>query len=125
MPIHVLDSEGLPPPAIERTLAHHFLGRPNALAKNILYSLIGGRRRFAELRPLLAGKSDNNLADALELLKDEHVVDQFIDVRTRPATKLYELSPFGLLVVDWMRRYEVLDEIAEARREIDSPAAPA
>lgn len=118
MAIHQLDAEGLPPAGIERTLAHHFLGRPNALAKNILYSLIGGRRRFADLRPLLGGKSDNNLADALELLMDEHVVDQFIEVRTKPSTKLYELSPFGLLVVDWMRRYEVLDEIAEARREL-------
>ena len=125
MPIHVLDREGLPPPAVERTLAHHFLGRPNALAKNILYSLIGGRRRFADLRPLLGGKSDNNLADALGLLMDEHVVDQFIDVRTKPVTKLYELNPLGLLVVDWMRRYEVLDEIAEARRDLSPHPANA
>src|SRR2546422_9319002 len=101
MVMHTLDAEGLPPAGIERTLAHHFLGRPNPLAKNVLYSLIGGRRRFADLRPFLAGKSDNNLADSLDLLMEEHVVDQFIDARTKPHTKLYELSPFGLLVVDW------------------------
>jgi DNA-binding HxlR family transcriptional regulator len=89
------------------------------LAKDILYSLIGGRRRFTELRPLLRGKSDNNLADALRLLMDEHAVDQFIDPRARPAIKLYELSPLGLLVVDWMRRYEVLDEIAQAREDLN------
>ena len=120
MTVHALDAEGLPPTGIERTLAHHFLGRPNPLAKNILYGLIGGRRRFADLRPLLAGKSDNNLADALHLLMEEHAIDQFIDPRTKPASKLYELSPFGLLVVDWMRRYEVLDEIAQARQDLNA-----
>lgn len=125
MTLHVLDAEGLPPAGIERALAHHFLGRPNPLAKNILYSLIGGRRRFADLRPLLRGKSDNNLADALRLLMEEHAVDQFIEPRTRPAVKLYELSPFGLLVVDWMRRYEVMDEIAEARHDLSPQPAHA
>lgn len=125
MALHQLDAKGLPPPGIERALAHHFLGRPNPLCRRILNSLIGGRRRFSDLRPLVGGRSDNNLADALELLMEEGVVDQFLDARNKPVTKSYELTSLGLLVVDWMRRYEFLDEIQEARALLDRPGAAA
>lgn len=117
MVTEVLDEEGVPLPGIERKLAHQFLGRDNPLAKRIIYALLGGARRNAELVPLLEGKSPNNLTNALRLLEETNIVVPMVDARIRPPAKSYRLSTFGLLVADWMRRYEFLDEMKAMGRD--------
>ncbi len=117
MVINKLDAEGLPAAHVEQTLAHHLLGRPNPLARHVVYALIGGPRRNSELAP--GGRSDNNLTQVLKLLRDEGIVWTVTDARTRPAQTAYALSPLGFLVVDWMRRFEFLAEMrsgADARQ---------
>lgn len=122
MTLNRLNPDGLPPPGIERSLAHHFLGRPNPLCKNILYALVGGPRRYSELEPLLSGRSKNNLTDALALLEAEDVIIPVHDARTQPPTSAYRLSGTGLLVVDWMRRFEFLEDVQSARARLATPA---
>lgn len=123
MPMEILDDEGVPLPGIERRLAHKFLGRDNPLAKRVVYSLLGGARRNAELVPLLEGASPNNLTNVLRLLEDANIIVPMVDARARPAAKSYRLTTFGLLVVDWMRRYEFLDDLKAMGRD-PAVAAP-
>ena len=111
----------MPIPGIERKLAHHLLGRENPIARQVLYALLGGPRRHAELKPY-AGNSPNNLTQALDLLRAEHLIVDVSDRRQKPVQVAYQLTTFGLLVVDWMRRYEFLDEIPVHRAELSSPA---
>ncbi len=118
------DDEGVPLAGIERKLAHQMLGRDNPLAKRVIYALLGGARRHAELVPLLEGTSPNNLTHALRLLEDANVIVPVVDARTRPPAKSYRLTTFGLLVLDWMRRYEFLDELEQLHGH-DALAAPA
>lgn len=112
------------PAGFERTLAHRFLGSENPLAKRILYALVGGPRRSDELARLVHGNGPNDLTDAIRLLEGAHVVVGMVDARTKPTATAYRLSTFGLLVVDWMRRYEFLDELATLH-DHPSLAAPA
>ena len=123
MVINVLDKDGVPPAGIERTLAHHLLGRPNRLAKQVVYALVGPVRRNGELAHLTGGSSDNNLTQALKLLKNEAIIATVVDARTRPSAVAYKLTPLGYLVVDWMRRYEWLDEMKQPHPETAPPAA--
>lgn len=125
MALNVLDEAGLPPAGIERTLAHHFLGRRSRLAQRILYALVGGPRRNAEFVPLLEGKSPNNLTKTLRLLEDEGVILPVVDGRTLPPAKGYRLSGLGYVVVDWMRRYEFLEDLEAARAQFAPPSAHA
>ena len=122
MTMNALDHDGLPPDGIERTLAHHLLGRPNRLAKQVLYALVGPPRRNGELASLTGGKSDNNLTQTLKFLQDEAIVGTVVDARTRPPAVAYKLTPFGFIVVDWMRRYEWLDELKQPHPETSPPA---
>jgi DNA-binding HxlR family transcriptional regulator len=124
MALEVLDEDGVPLAGVERKLAHHFLGRENPLAKRVVYALIGGPRRNAGLVPLLEGGNPNNLTHTLRLLQATHMIVPMVDARTKPAAKAYRLSTFGLLVADWMRRYEFLDELEELHRH-PSVASPA
>lgn len=120
MTLNVLDAEGLPRADIEITLAHHLLGRPNPLAKQIVYALFGSPRRNGELAQLTGG-SDNNLTQVLKLLRDEGIIGTIVDARTRPAAVAYKLSPFGYLVADRMRRYEWQDELVQDRSRAAHP----
>jgi DNA-binding HxlR family transcriptional regulator len=122
MTMNILDDEGLPQGGIERTLAHHLLGRRNRLAKQVVYALVGPPRRNGELTHLTGGRSDNNLTQALRFLQDEAIVGTVVDVHTRPAAVAYKLTPFGYLVVDWMRRYEWLDELKQPHPDTAPPA---
>ncbi len=117
MPLNVLDKEGLPPAGIERKLAHHILGRQNTIAKRVVYGLLGGPRRNGELLPY-AGKSPNNLTQVLKLLRAEGVIVDVADTRATPPQVAYKLTTLGLLVVDWMRRYEFLDDVSAHRSPI-------
>jgi DNA-binding HxlR family transcriptional regulator len=117
MVINRLDADGVPLEGIERKLAHHFLGRGNPIAKQILYALLGGSRRNAELMPL-AKASPNNLTQGLARLKDEGLIVNVVDRSAPPGQVSYQLTTFGLVVVDWMRRYEFLDEIPFHRTQL-------
>lgn len=125
MAMNVVDKAGLPPAGIERTLAHHILGRRSHLAYRILYALVSGPRRNAEFVPFLEGKSPNNLTKTLKLLEDEGVLLPVVDGRTLPPAKGYRLSGLGYAVVDWMRRYEFLDDFEAARAQFAPPSAAA
>lgn len=106
--IHVHDREGLPPERLEYGLAHQYMGQSNPLVRDILYGLVGQPKRYSELKPLLRGKKDNNLTNALENLLDDGVIDQRVDARRKPATYLYQLTELGKLVVFKMEQFNLI-----------------
>ena len=117
MAMNVLDEEGLPPAGVEPRLAKHILSRPNPLAKKVVYALVGAPRRNAELARLTGGKADNNLTAVLKFLKAEGLIGTVYDLQTRPAATAYVLTSTGLLVADWMRRYEWFDDLQHGHPE--------
>ncbi|MBI2078331.1 MAG: helix-turn-helix transcriptional regulator [Euryarchaeota archaeon] len=114
MPIHRLDAQGLPPDDIEYKLAHHLLGAASPLQRDVLYALLGRPKRFTELRPLVKGRSDNNLTHALKALRLEGVIDQRVESATRPPAWVYELSDLGIDVVRVMERLGALQVASRA-----------
>ncbi len=111
--IHRLDSRGLPPADLEVRLAG--LALENPLYGRLLERLGATPKRYGELKPLLAGKADNNLTNALKRLQAEGLVDQLVDPRLAKAdATLYCLTHLGLQVLFTIKTIQTLQN---AKRE--------
>jgi DNA-binding HxlR family transcriptional regulator len=99
---------------VEYRLAHALLGNTNPLDRAIVVSLVGRPRRYSELKGLLEGKADNNLTMALERLRRDGLIDQFVNARKRPIVKSYQLTELGVLVVFRMNQMLPAHESAQA-----------
>lgn len=71
----------------------------NPLDRAIAMTLIGRPHRYAELEPLLRGKGDNNLTQALRRLRDEGIIQMRTNFRASPRYDYYELTDLGIDVV--------------------------
>jgi DNA-binding HxlR family transcriptional regulator len=103
----------LPEPDIEYRIAHALLGSAHGLDRAIVGALAGRPRRYSELKPLLKGKTDNNLTMALERLRRDGVIAQSVDTRKKPVLKTYELTQLGVLVL--LRMHEMIPAHESAR----------
>ncbi len=81
---------------IEYALAHELLAR-DGLPLAILEALVGQPHRWSELKPLLAGKGDENLRKALLSLRNKGLVRPGVDLASKQ--KVYALSNLGRLTI--------------------------
>lgn len=112
-----------PPPAedVEYHHAHRLLGQDNPLDRRIVEDLVGRPRRYGELKGLLDGKRDHNLTMALDRLRRDGIIDQRIDVATKPPVKSYELTNLGIQVV--LRMHEMIPAHVSAQILLRGQAA--
>lgn len=111
--IHQLDADGLPPADLEIRLAG--LALENPVYGKILERLTATPKRYSELRPLLAGKPDNNLTNALKRLRAEGLVDQMVDPRlAKRDAHLYCLTHLGVQVLFTMKVAQTAHQLADA-----------
>ena len=112
-PIETVDpASHVPHPGIEYRIAHYLLGPGNdvALARRVIDALVGHPKRYADLRPLLGGKSDNHLTRVVKWLDGTGLVWK------RAASDgevLYELDALGKSV---LRKLAALEEAEAWRR---------
>ena len=88
-----------PEPELEYRLAYRLLGARSDLDRRVLGALVGRPQRFSELTRVLAGRSDSTLTQSLARLARDGLVRSRIHARSRPTTKVHELTPLGALVV--------------------------
>src|SRR5687768_15065954 len=88
----------LPPEDVEYRLALRCLVQDPPLDRQILETLVGGQRRYRDLKGLLKGRNDNVLTKALARLRLDGVINQGIDLDF-DAERTYGLSELGKLVV--------------------------
>lgn len=98
------------PEAHELQLAHELLGQGEGLQAKILHRLIGRPLRYSELKPLLEGRSDNNLTVALRRLQEMGLVSRRTDARRKPPVHAYELTPLGVQVILAMESIRPIEE---------------
>ena len=96
----------------ELAIAVRLLGQESGLDLEILDSLVGRPQRYADLQDLLKGRNDTVLNRALSRLRDEGVIQQRLEVRTR--TKLYGLTALGKLVIYRLQQMRPHHESIEA-----------
>lgn len=88
--------DGLSDPDV---LAYRLVARESPLDRAVLLELVGRPKRYAELKPLLGDKGDNNLTVALKRLQEWGLIERRTDARQEPAVHTYELTPLGIQVV--------------------------
>lgn len=90
------EDEGIPDPDV---LAYRLIARESPLDRAILHELIGRPKRYADLKPLLGEKADNNLTVALKRLQEWGLIERRTDARREPVVHSYELTPLGIQVI--------------------------
>lgn len=88
---------------VEYRLALELLNQ-EPLSMAILEALMGERRRYSELRPLLDGRNDNVLTKALRRLQDDGIIQAGLSRDLQHKT--YGLTGLGKLVI--FRAHEML-----------------
>lgn len=113
----------LPEPDVEYRLAHQLAGKENPLDRQILESLVGGPRRYGELRPLLGARGDHVLTKSLQRLMHTGTIEQFLTSKGKGMERGYGLTQLGILVV--FKLHEMVPihaSIAAWKRSQASPA---
>ena len=89
------------PPAGEGEfkLAHRLMGAEGDLDRRVLGALVGRPRRFGELKPLLATRTEANLTQALRRLTRDGLIIQRAADWDDPSVKTHELTPLGTRVL--------------------------
>ena len=105
-----------PPQNWASTLAKT-LERGNPLDRSVALVLVGRPHRYAELRPLLHGKGDNNLTQALRRLRGEGVIQMRTNFRVDAPYDYYELTDLGIDVVLTLAERRALDKLAMLARD--------
>lgn len=106
----------LPEPDVEYKLAAHILGKDDRLDRDILEALVGGPRRYSELKPLLGKRRDNVLTKALDRLRKNGTIRQLADLSGKSVAKSYALTQLGILVVFRLHEMVPVHEAIEAAR---------
>lgn len=96
----------MPLPGVEYRLAHYLMGPGDdvALGRRVLDSLVGRPQRYRDLRPLLRGKTDNQLTIVLRWLVEEGLA--FTQGAPGHKGTLYELDILGAFVIRKMAAFE-------------------
>lgn len=80
-------------------------------------TLVGRPHRYAELKPLLRGKGDNNLTQALKRLELESLIQMRTNFRAKPRYDYYELTDLGVDVVFGLAERRAIDRLAAMARD--------
>lgn len=89
----------------------------NPIDREVALTLMGRPHRYAELLPLLRGKGDNNLTQALRRLRDDGIIQMRTNLRARPHYDDYELTDLGIDVVLGLAERRALDRLAQLSRD--------
>jgi DNA-binding HxlR family transcriptional regulator len=92
------------------------LEQGNPLDREIALSLIARPHRYAELLPLLRGKGDNNLTQALKRLRHEGVIHMRTSFHSTPPYDYYELTVLGIDVVMGLAERQAIERLAQIAR---------
>ena len=87
------------------------LKRERKLDRAVLETLLARGATFGDLKPLLRGKGDNNLTQALRRLRRDGLTRTRLDPATR--TEHYEATELGVAVYAALIREDTLDELAQ------------
>lgn len=104
----------VPDPDVEYRLAYRLLGARSDLDRRVLGALVGRPQRFSELKRVLDDRKDANLTQSLARLQRSGLVRSRIQARKAPATKRYELTALGSLVLFHMAEMSFAHSSAEA-----------
>lgn len=88
----------------EYRVAIRLLDQEPAFDREILEALVGGRKRYSDLKPLLHGRNNNVLTKALARLRDEGVLQSGLTQDLQDKT--YALTTLGVLAV--FRMHEMI-----------------
>lgn len=88
--------EAIPAGSDEWELAHELLTQESGLWTEILYALLGGPRRYSDLKPLLDDQAENTLTYALKKLGEEGLVKRRSDLVDDELVKQYEITNKGI-----------------------------
>lgn len=99
------------------------LQRERAVDRAVLESLMARPATFGELRPLLRGRGDNNLTQALRRLRRDGLLRTRSEVDRSPAVDHYEATELGVAVYAALVREETLAELADALHRRHAVAA--
>lgn len=100
------------------------LHRGRAVDRAVLEALLAHPATFGELRPLLRGKGDNNLTQALRRLRRDGLIRTRSDIAVAPAIDHYEATELGVAVYAALVREATLAELSQALHERHAVAAP-
>ncbi len=103
-----------PQPDVEYRLAFRLLGARSDLDRRVLGALVGRPQRFSELKRVLGDRKDANLTQSLARLQQNGLLRTRMQARRPPATKLYELTGLGSLVVFHMAEMSLAHSSAQA-----------
>lgn len=113
--LHIAD----PPARWSLTLAKK-LAAGNPLDEEIVMKLVARPQRYADLRPLLRGKGENNLTQALYRLELDSIVLMRTNFQATPSYDYYELTDLGVDVVMRLAEQHAMDRIAIASHRLAS-----
>src|SRR5688572_16232840 len=85
------------PADYEYRVAVRLLDQEPPFDREIVETLVGGRKRYRELKPLLEGRNTNVLTTALARLREEGVIQSGLTPDLKDKT--YRLTKLGVLVV--------------------------
>ena len=90
----------------------------------ILFHLVSGKRRFGELRRLVAGVSEKMLIQQLRELQADGIIER-VDFKEIPPKVEYSLTPLGRSLSDRIAgirewAYTNMGDIEAARRDFDA-----
>lgn len=88
--------DSIPRGSDEWELAHELLTQESGLWTEILYALLGGPRRYSDLKPLLDDQAENTLTYALKKLGEEGLLKRRSDLVDDELVKLYEVTNKGI-----------------------------
>lgn len=95
-----------------------------AVDRAVLERLLSRPATFGDLKPLLRGKGDNNLTQALRRLRRDGLVRTRSNMATDPPIDHYEATELGVAVFAALVREDTLAELAKTLHERHAVPAP-
>jgi DNA-binding HxlR family transcriptional regulator len=106
-------------PQLARGLQHE-----RALDRAVLETLLAHPATFGDLKPLLRGKGDNNLTQALRRLRRDGLIRTRSNMASDPRVDHHEATELGVAVFAALVREDTLAELAKTLHERHAVPAP-